>query len=262
MHNCLVFQLYGPLCSWGTVAVGEVRPTDSQPTKSAVTGLVAAALGIRRDEEERQRRLVQGYGMAVRTDLPGTLVRDFHTAEVPSATSLKGSPHRTRRDELLVLRPSDNPVISYREYRCDALHTVALWERPDAPHPLGEIAAALERPRFTLYLGRKSCPSALPLRPEQFSGNTLHEVFAQYLAQLSQQYEELKLFPTSFLKANRQVFWQWDDDWGGADFSRFMEVVRRDVSLSRRRWQFAERRERQWTEALNPQPEVDDARKS
>ncbi len=63
MRDFLVFRLYGPLASWGDIAVGEQRPTTPHPSKSAVLGLIAAALGVRRDEEERQQALAEGYGM-------------------------------------------------------------------------------------------------------------------------------------------------------------------------------------------------------
>ena len=47
MKECLLFQLYGPMASWGQVAVGDQRPSDSQPTKSAVLGLISASLESR-----------------------------------------------------------------------------------------------------------------------------------------------------------------------------------------------------------------------
>jgi CRISPR system Cascade subunit CasD len=48
MSRYLLFQLYAPLVSWGAPAVGEVRHTDTIPTRSALLGLLAAALGIPR----------------------------------------------------------------------------------------------------------------------------------------------------------------------------------------------------------------------
>ena len=88
MSDFLVFQLYGPLCSWGGVAVGQERPTETHPTKSAIVGMIAAALGVRREDENAQRELIEGYGLAIRTELPGVLECDYHTAESPSSTSL------------------------------------------------------------------------------------------------------------------------------------------------------------------------------
>ncbi|PAP57596.1 type I-E CRISPR-associated protein Cas5/CasD, partial [Salmonella enterica subsp. enterica serovar Braenderup] len=53
MSQYLVFQLHGPMASWGVDAPGEVRHSQAQPSRSALLGLLAAALGIRRDEEAR-----------------------------------------------------------------------------------------------------------------------------------------------------------------------------------------------------------------
>ena len=53
----LVMRLYAPLSSWGTVAVGEDRPTVNYPTRSAVLGLLGAALGIKRSESQKLQDL-------------------------------------------------------------------------------------------------------------------------------------------------------------------------------------------------------------
>ena len=90
---------------------------------------------------------------------------DYHTTQVPSSGSGRNRRQfATRRDELTAVpRPDLNTILSRRDYRLDALYTIALWERPGAPRPLAELAARLHEPVFTLYLGRKSCPLALPL---------------------------------------------------------------------------------------------------
>ncbi len=44
MDNYLVFQLYAPLAAWGGQAVGQERPSDDHPSRSALLGLLAAAL--------------------------------------------------------------------------------------------------------------------------------------------------------------------------------------------------------------------------
>ena len=49
--DILVFRLYGPMASWGEIAVGENRHTANYPSKSALLGLLGAALGIERDDE-------------------------------------------------------------------------------------------------------------------------------------------------------------------------------------------------------------------
>lgn len=174
----LLFRLHGPLGSWGEEAVGEMRPTASHPSKSAVLGLVAAALGMRYDEDEPHARLARETGFAVRIDRAGSLVPDFHTAEAPRG---KRAGHwLTRRDELAAVGTKANPVISRRDYLCDALFTVCLWSRTHEPaYHLADVAAALDHPVFVLYLGRKSCALALPLQPQLLEAETLAEAFAR-----------------------------------------------------------------------------------
>ena len=61
MKDFLVFQLYGVLAAWGDIAVGEYRPSLGHPTKSAVTGLLGAALGVDRSDESQHQQLTQPH---------------------------------------------------------------------------------------------------------------------------------------------------------------------------------------------------------
>lgn len=178
MAQYLTFQLYGPLQAYGTVAVGAIRPTATMPTRSAVIGLLAAALGIRRDEEARLAELHKAYGMAVLEQSPGKVLLDYHTIQAPGTRGKRQL--FCRRDELLLTEP--NTILSRREYLMDALFTVCLWQRSDsAPHTLQQLAQALITPHWTLWLGRKSCPPALPLAPQVGEHATPQAALAAYL---------------------------------------------------------------------------------
>ena len=83
MPDYLIFHLYGPMASWGDIAVGEYRNTADTPTRSAIFGLLAAGLGIHRDDEDGLLNLSRSYKMAVRIDAHGTRLQDFHTTQVP-----------------------------------------------------------------------------------------------------------------------------------------------------------------------------------
>lgn len=228
MQDYLVFTLYGPLAAWGDIAVGEYRPSFSHPSKSAIIGLLAAALGIRRDEEERQQTLAASISFAVRVDSMGVLLRDYHTTQVPPAK--KGVTHYTRRSELAT--GGLNTILSSRDYRCDAVYTVAITVAGDSPYPVQALAAALQKPAYTLYLGRKSCPLAMPLHPQIVKAATLREAFE-------------KITPTDELseilpKGPVMVYWEND---AASGLEQQQVIVRRDAPRSRKRWQFSERRE-------------------
>ena len=75
----LLLRLAAPLQSWGADSKFETRKTNREPTKSGVIGLLAAALGLRRDDAAGLARL-NGLHFAVRADREGSLLVDFHTA--------------------------------------------------------------------------------------------------------------------------------------------------------------------------------------
>lgn len=146
----LLMRLAGPMQSWGVQSRFTVRDTAREPTKSGVIGLVCAALG--RPREEPVDDLAE-LRMGVRVDLEGILSRDYHTAGVGRWA---GRPYGVVTVDGKGLRP----VPSNRYYLADADFLVGLA----GPLPLLEqIAEALERPRWPLYLGRKSFVPGVPV---------------------------------------------------------------------------------------------------
>lgn len=230
MRDYLSFHLYGPIASWGKVAVGEYRPSDAHPSKSAIIGMIAAALGIRRDEEERQVELNRGYRMAVRVDASGELMRDYHTVQTPTAE--RGVSYATRRDELRHSPLKLNTLISTRDYRMDGRYTVLIWQHEsDVTYSLQKIADKLNKPEFTLYLGRKSCPLALPLDASVVPAPTLLDAFQKSRCK----WEKMP-------KPDETTLYYWEEtDHSGMEAS--MVYPRRDDFISRQRWQFRERNE-------------------
>lgn len=129
----LLMRLAAPMQSWGVESKFDVRrDTGREPSKSGVIGLVAAALGVRRQEEEKLARLA-GMRFGVRVDREGVLTRDYHTASNERAT-----------------------CVTHRYYLADAEFVVGL--ESDDEEMLQEIACALKHPAYPLYLGRRSCP--------------------------------------------------------------------------------------------------------
>ncbi|MDQ7016965.1 MAG: type I-E CRISPR-associated protein Cas5/CasD, partial [Gammaproteobacteria bacterium] len=155
MRSYLLVRLYGAMASWGEHAVGGPRLSAGRPTKSAVVGLLAAALGVHRSEEKALLALQRGYGFAVRVEAAGELLRDYHTTQVPSAQ--KKVVYATRREELQKTEKKKiNTILSQRDYHLDACYSVAFWSRESAPYALSVLQEALYEPKFALYLGRKS----------------------------------------------------------------------------------------------------------
>ncbi len=244
MAHYLLMRLYGPLASWGETAVGEARHSAMHPSRSALLGLLAAALGIERDDEAAQSALSAGYRFGVKLESPGSPLRDFHTIEI--GVPQRKQRFRTRRQSLSAEKV--DTLLSVREYRCDSLASIAIEATRQAPFTLEQLADALRAPRFTLYLGRKSCPLALPVAPTLVEAESLRAAFDQaprnsLLALLGA--EPRKAWPIEadrrvFGKARPHYFW---DDGMVAGMAASLETVRYDQPLSRRRWQFMPRRE-------------------
>lgn len=233
MPAFLAFTLHAPLAAFGGVAVGERRPTWDRPGRSAVLGMVAAALGIDRADEAAHQALHDGYGLAVRTDAAGRLLADYHTAQVPPAQ--RGRRHPTRVHELAT--PGLSTILTRREYRTDALHTVALWERPPAPHPLVALQAALMRPAYVLYLGRKGCPLGLPLGPTLIEADGPEGALQARASTAPMPEQELR-------RALHAIAGPVAMDADAADPVRVLRVEqKRDALASRARWQFGLRAE-------------------
>ncbi|MCF6219392.1 MAG: type I-E CRISPR-associated protein Cas5/CasD [Gammaproteobacteria bacterium] len=241
MSEFLMLKLYGPMASWGEIAVGEQRLSQGHPTKSAVIGLLAAALGIKREEERQQLRLANGYQMAVRVDSPGALLRDYHTVQVPPPD--RGRRYYTRKDEMSVPKDTMSTILSQRDYRVDAHYTVALYGNT-APYTLVELAIALKSPCYTLYLGRKSCPLSLPLDPKVVEAEQLKSAFDKVMVD-NELYNCSQLSATS---ADQCTAYLWEGlsrkqaGFAGND-GTYLIHERRDHVVSRKRWQFINRKE-------------------
>ncbi|MFJ8078777.1 type I-E CRISPR-associated protein Cas5/CasD [Streptomyces sp. NPDC096176] len=165
--SVLTLRLAGPLQSWGASARFTRRTTEAAPTKSGVIGMLAAAAGIERGDDERLAPLA-ALKFGVRIDQPGTRVRDFHTAH--HSVTGKSMP------------------LSERFYLADAVFVAALeGDRP----LLSELHAALRAPVYAPFLGRRSCPPSLPVELGLHEGgltDVLREVPWQASAWYRRQY--------------------------------------------------------------------------
>lgn len=134
--STLLLRLAGPLQSWGAGSKFDIRQTENQPTKSGVIGLLAAALGKKRDADLSD---LNELHFGIRADQPGMLLQDFHMV---------------RKDDKI-------SYVTRRYYLSDAIFLVGL-ESNDKNFLL-ELEEALHHPVFPLFLGRRSCPPTLPL---------------------------------------------------------------------------------------------------
>lgn len=235
-NHFLVFQLYGPMCSFGDTAVGEYRPSLAYPSRTAIFGLLAGALGIRRDQETEHARLHTSLGFGTMVLNAGELLRDYHTSEVPSSTVLKQRPARTRREELS--HTQTNTILSSRDYRQDAIFRVVIWSKSNDKQGLEQLKDALQKPLFTPYLGRKSCPPALPFAPTFVQVNSAKRALIEYQNPLDAEYfrEISGTFPNG--QKNAVLFCLEQE---GCDKDVQGQIVwHRDRLINRKNWQFGD----------------------
>ena len=127
--------------SWADTGFGQLREAGPFPSRAGVLGIVAAALGVPR-ADARLVDLHDAFRVHVATAREGEVRRDFHTVETV---------------------PGKAPTLTRRAYHHDA-HFVALVESDDERAAEAAIRA-LHDPVFSTFLGRRSCPPAVPLRP-------------------------------------------------------------------------------------------------
>jgi CRISPR system Cascade subunit CasD len=235
MREHLVFLLYSPLAAMGGVAVGEQRAGFDRPAKSAILGLLAAALGLDRSVETAHRALAEGYGLGLGEIAPGHLLLDYHTAQSPPQR--RNRRFSTRRDELMV--EDLGTILSVREYRSDPAYLVVLWARTSSASTLSQFVEALRYPFFTLYFGRKSCPLGVPLEPRLVESESPRSAITKYLEMRTP--EQVRFLQD--LQLDRPPTMLAFDLDGAGEADRLRIERRRDALESRRRWQFGLRSE-------------------
>ena len=137
----LLLRLAAPLQAWGSGSKFNIRLTEREPTKSGVVGMIAAAMGIQRNDDPKKLEPLNDLRFGVRVEKEGKLLRDFHMVHEMTG--------------------KQNSHVTERFYLSDAVFLAAL-ESEDKEY-LEQIVNALNNPVYPLFLGRRSCPPTLPI---------------------------------------------------------------------------------------------------
>jgi CRISPR system Cascade subunit CasD len=164
----LAMLLDGPLQSWGFASRFQRRTTGMYPTKSGVIGMICAATGLAKGSIEEQEVLPRFAALKMvaiaipRTSkqdsspLPVRRLEDYHTI----GGGYDKDTHRQFIPRKASGGPCDDPTVSRRQYLLDASFGVILEGDRDL---LEKVAAALQDPRWGVWLGRKSCIPSEPI---------------------------------------------------------------------------------------------------
>lgn len=172
MPSFLMLRLDGVMQAWGDHTYEDYRPTVGFPTRSGLLGLLGACIGIDWDDHARLQALDQSVWFTVRAEDRAANSRaekltDFHTVWPARKVDIG--------------KESDFPVVSRREYLCDAIFTVAVESTgPQASFDLDEIERSVRRPVFTPSLGRRSCPLSRPLIGQRIEAETALHALASF----------------------------------------------------------------------------------
>lgn len=150
----LLLRLAAPLQAWGSSSKFNIRMTEREPTKSGVIGMIAAALGIKRNENSEELRKLAELKFGIRVEREGKLIRDFHMVYT-------GDLSDSQRRHKVPKSYSSDMHITERYYLSDAVF-LAVLESDDISF-LDKISEAVRKPVFPLFLGRRSCPPTLPV---------------------------------------------------------------------------------------------------
>jgi CRISPR system Cascade subunit CasD len=146
----MLLLLAAPLQSWGVRSASErKRDTARHPSRSGVIGLLAACQGLDRTQP---LDWAGDLTIHVRVDRPGQTLTDYHT--------VGGGYRGQRRMRTASNNPRDDALVTRRDYLADAAFVVAVTGPDDL---VDRLALAVRSPRYTPFLGRKSCPPALPM---------------------------------------------------------------------------------------------------
>lgn len=153
----LILRLESPLVAFGGEAIDNYGVIRDFPALSMITGLLANALGWDRAEADRHARLQERLRIGSRLERTGQRLTDFQTAQLGAgdrAWTTWGRPEERRGGAASY----ESPHLRYRDYHADRVTRVVLRLEPADESPtLDDLAAALDRPKRPLFIGRKPC---------------------------------------------------------------------------------------------------------
>jgi len=181
----LAFLIDAPLQAWGVDSRFQYRQTEPHPTKSALLGMLAAAMGIDKFAGDERNRLEPLNALRLslyRAPRPGDpdvlRLSDYHT--IGGGYDKRASTIEKMSIPRKASGPPFGTVITHRTYLTDARFVAAFTGDPST---VEAASASLADPVWGVWFGRKTCMPALPLSPAV--GDTPEEAVGSVLERLA-----------------------------------------------------------------------------
>jgi CRISPR system Cascade subunit CasD len=175
MPRHLILRLEAPLMAFGGETIDNFGIIRDFPALSMVTGLLANALGWRREDTEKHDRLQERLIMGMRLERQGKRIQDNQNAKL--AKDDKGWTTWGQPEERAGGAGTyESPHRRFRDYHADLSMLVVLRLAPaEEPPTLDDLATALDHPARPLFIGRKPCLPSRRLFAGCYEGeNVLH----------------------------------------------------------------------------------------
>lgn len=156
----LALYLRAPLQSWGVLGKFGERTTYDAPTRSAVTGMLAAACGTDKHDAAGERKWLEEaakLGFTAYVFRRGPRLTDYHTV----GGGYDAREPRARR--MIPCMPSGkvrSPDVTHRQYVSDSV-SGAVLSGDDVF--VEKLAQAVENPVWGVWFGRKCCIPTEPM---------------------------------------------------------------------------------------------------
>ncbi len=157
MPRHLLLRLHAPLIAFGGETIDNFGVIRDFPALSMITGLLANALGWRREDCKLHDRLQSRLLLGARLNTPIQRLTDFQTAQLGKDD--KGwTTWGVMEERRGGAGTYEGPHLRYRDYHADLDVLCALrLEFAEQSPMLDDLADALDHPARPLFIGRKPC---------------------------------------------------------------------------------------------------------
>lgn len=178
-----IFTLHwrGPMASQAGSRIDGFGQSQAIPSRSAIAGLLGAALGISVGSRELVE-LADAFNYAVEIRKPGAPITDYQTADLTKMKSdtmwwfndgRVGVVKREGSKGALTTRVQNRPLL------CDVDMVVYICLQDNVRWSAEELIEALLTPKFPLSLGRENCPPSGRIAGAKLDCTSLEEALSE-----------------------------------------------------------------------------------